>query len=188
VIEALRAFAPGLPAHVTAEGRYADAPTAADRLRVGDRVEVATSTTEATGTYEIEADGTIPLRRIGHIALRGLDATGGAPDVQKRVDAAPGQLPGTKIERVTRVASRAPSIFVAGRVSSSGEVPAGTTTIDAAITWGGRATGADPAAAWVWREKPTGFVKVTRAELLDGALVDGDVVVVPAAGNDTRSP
>jgi hypothetical protein len=36
--------------------------------------------------------------------------------------------------------------------------------------------------AWIWREQPgakNGFTKLTRAELGDGALLDGDIVVVP---------
>jgi protein involved in polysaccharide export with SLBB domain len=180
VIEALRAFAPGLPKHITTAGRYTDAPNAHDRLRVGDRVDVATGAAEASGTYDVDPDGTIALRQIGHVPVRGLLAADATGEVQRLVDAMPSKLRGTRIERVTRISSRRASIFVGGAVSASGEVVADPLSIDAAIAAAGPTASADPAAAWVWREKPTGFVKVTRAELEGGALVDGDVVVVPA--------
>ncbi len=179
VIEALRSFAAGLPKHVTGDGRYTDAPTAPERLRTGDRIDIVTSSADVSGAYEIEADGTIPLRKIGHVAVRGLALEGAAAELQLRVGAMPSPLRGTKIERVTRIASRPASACVAGHVSRSGEVPASPFTLDAAIAAAGHAPGADPAMAWVWREKPTGFVKMTRAELEAGALVDGDLVVVP---------
>ena len=191
VIEGLRSYAVGLPRHVTTDGRYTDAPTTPERLRSGDRIDLATSATEVSGAYEIEADGTIPLRKIGHVAVRGLALADAASELQKRVLAMPSPLHDTKIERVTRVASRSPSVCVAGRVSRSGEMPAMPFTIDAAIAAAGHAPGADPATAWVWREKATGFVKVPRAELEGGALVDGDVVVVPAgaaSASDARTP
>jgi protein involved in polysaccharide export with SLBB domain len=181
VIEALRSYAPGLPKHVTTDGRYTDAPTTPDRLRSGDRVDVQTSAAEVSGAYEVDADGTIPLRKIGHVEVRGIALEGAVAEMQKRVDVMKTPLHGTKIERVTRVASRTPSISVAGRVSRAGEFPVSVLTLDAAIASAGHAAGAAPEAAWVWREKATGFVKVTRAELEGGTLVDGDVVVVPGS-------
>ena len=190
VIEALRSFAPGLPKHVTTAGRYTDAPSTPDRLRVGDRVDVATSAAVATGTYDVDPDGTIALRQIGHVPVRGLALADATAEVQRLVDAMPSKLRGTKIERVTRLAARRPRVLVAGAVSASGEVAPAVTplVIDSAIASAGRLANADPAAAWVWRETPTGFVKVPRAEFEGGALVDGDIVVVPATGDAAPAP
>jgi protein involved in polysaccharide export with SLBB domain len=182
VIDALRAYAPSLPPTVTAEGRYADHPTAPDRLRAGDRVVVETSVAQTSGSYLIEPDGTIPLRGYGATLVRDLTPAEAPAEIQKRLAGKSSPFGDAKIERVTRVAMRGPSIHVGGAVGSSGEVQAFPLTLDAAIAAAGPSASADPAGAWVFRERPDGFVKMTRAELADGALVDGDVVVVPAAG------
>lgn len=179
VIDALRAYAPSLPADVVTEGRYADRPLATDRLRAGDRVVVETSNAEVSGGYLIDADGTIPLRGYGPILVRDLAPTGAPAAIQKRIEGRPSPFGSATIERVSRVAPRWPTIHVGGHVGSSGEVQAVPFTIDAAIAAAGSAAGADPARAWVWREGPSGFVKIPRAELEGGALADGDIVVVP---------
>ncbi|MDB4933468.1 MAG: hypothetical protein JWP87_440 [Labilithrix sp.] len=179
VIDALRAYAPSLPATVAAEGRYADRPTSPDRLRAGDRVVVETSVAQTSGSYLVDNDGTIPLRGFGPTLVRGLLPAEAAAEIQKRIEGKTSPFGETKIHLVTRVSLRGPSIHVGGRVGSSGEVEPSPPTLDAAIAAAGAAAGANPAGAWVFRERHGGFVKLTRADLEGGALVDGDIVVVP---------
>lgn len=185
VIEALRAFEPQLPRGVHTEGRYTERPADTARLRSGDRIVVSTTSSKVSGAYPIEADGTITLYGFGPVSVRGLSPDEAPAAIQKTIDDLPSKLRGTKIEKVIRVAPRGPVIHVAGAVRSPGAVLVMPLTIDAAIASAGRAASADAASAWVWRESDSGFAKLTRDELTDGALVDGDVVVVPT---DTRKP
>jgi protein involved in polysaccharide export with SLBB domain len=111
--------------------------------------------------------------------VRGLLPAEAAAEIQKRIEGKTSPFGETKIHLVTRVSLRGPSIHVGGRVGSSGEVEPSPPTLDAAIAAAGPAAGANPAGAWVFRERHGGFVKLTRADLEGGALVDGDIVVVP---------
>lgn len=182
VLAAVRAFEPTLPDRVFVEGRAADRPLDHDHWRTGERLVVETNNPEVTGAYPIELDGTIVLRGIGPVLARGLSPETAVAELQKRVDVLPSKIRGAKLVRVTRVATRPPSVYVAGAVHTPGEVPAPPLTLDAVIPSAALAEGGDPARAWIWREDPAakdGFTKLTRAELGGGALLDGDIVVVP---------
>lgn len=189
VLAAVRAFELQLPERVLVEGRASDRPLDRDHWRTGDRLVVETSSAEVSGSYPIEANGTVVLVGIGPVVVRGLTAENATAEMQKRIDVIPSKIRGVKIGRVTRVAVRAPSILLAGTLRSTGEIPAEGLDLDAALHAAetGTAGGSDPARAWLWREQPAasggaangGFTKLTRAELGGGPLLDGDIVVVP---------
>jgi hypothetical protein len=182
ILEAVRAFEQELPERVLVEGRASDRPFDRDHWRTGDRLLVDTSLPEVSGAYPIEGNGTVVLPGIGPVVVRGLTAENATAELQKRIDVIPSKIRGTKIVRVTRVALRTPSVLVAGALRAPGEVPASPLDLDATLRAMALGGTSDPSRAWLWREDPTakgGFVKMARAELAGGALLDGDIVVVP---------
>ena len=183
VIEALRTYAEKLPRGVSTEGRYTNRPLVADRLRAGDRIVLAASSPDLAGGYLIDPDGTILVRSIGTVLVRGLLPEEAPASIEKQLATHSGALASAKVSRVTRVAARPATFHVGGHVSSSGEMLVAAPTIDAAVTSAGLIPSSDVAAAWIWREQANGFTKMARADLVDGALVDGDIVVVPAKGS-----
>jgi hypothetical protein len=182
VIDAVRAFQPKLPQRVFVEGRASDYPLDREHFRAGDRLVVETSSAEVSGAYPVERDGNIILRGIGPVLARGLTADNAVAELTKRIDVVPSKIRGTKIQRVTRVATASPSAFVAGAVRTPGELPGVPLTLAAAAPAAALLPSSDAAHAWIWREQPgakNGFAKLTRAELDGAPLLDGDIVVVP---------
>ena len=184
VLEAVRAFEQELPerrARGRARQRSPVRPRSlAHRRSSGRGDELARGLRRAIPS---RADGTVVLPGIGPVVVRGLTAENATAELQKRIDVIPSKIRGTKIVRVTRVALRTPSILVAGALRSPARSP--RAPLDARrhdLRAAALAGAGDPARAWLWREDPSaknGFVKLTRAELAGGALVDGDIVVVP---------
>jgi len=183
VIEALRAYAPKLPRGVSTEGRYTNLPLLTEELRAGDRIVLAASAPEVAGGYLIDPDGTILVRTIGPVLVRGFLPSDAPAAIEKQLLTHSSPLAGTKVRSVTRVAVRPATFHVGGQVSGSGEMLVAAPTVDAAVASAGLVPSSDAAAAWVWREQATGFVQMARSELTDGALIDGDIVVVPAKGS-----
>lgn len=179
VLEAVRAFERELPERVLMEGRASDRPLDREHFQTGDRLVVETSSPEVSGSYAIESNGAVVLPGIGPAVVRGLTEADAVAELQRRIDVIPSKIRGVKITRVSRVALRTPSVLVAGALRSPGEVPAGRLDLDATLRAATLSGASEPSRAWIWRESATGFMKLTRAELAGGPLLDGDIVVVP---------
>ena len=184
VIHALREFSATMPEHIWKEGLYLEAAHAnpdPTRIRVRDRVIATFADPEdVSGSYEVNPDGAIGVRRIGPVPVRGLTADEARAAIDRELVEARGRehLPALRLVDVQWIRARSPRVFVAGRVRSALEIDA-PATLERAIAEAGPDASAHPRDAWIWRETPAGFGKKFMTELAASDLTDGDIVVVP---------
>lgn len=181
VLEELRRFSAELPKGVVQLGRYLRRARDDGRFRPGDEVVVTASAPELSGAHVVAEDGAILVIGAGKVPVASRTPAEVQALLAERIEAAPAapagalDLRGATIARVDRLAARPPAVQVVGRVARAIETSA--MTLETALAAAGAAPGSR--AAWIWRERDDRFTKLEGAELERGALVDGDIVVVP---------